>query len=66
MAVPTLTVTERHEHGKDVGYVPKDHDAAVSFGSLDFKFRNDNDYKIKIALVSDDNTITATLIKYED
>lgn len=64
--IPTLTIVERHEHGKDVTYVPEGKDAAVSYGSLDFKFRNNNNYKIRINLISDDKNITATLIKIED
>lgn len=66
LAVPTLTVIERSEHGKEVGYVPKGKDAAVSYGSLDFKFRNDNNYKIRIDLITDDKNITATIVKIED
>lgn len=66
LAVPTLTVIERSEHGKEVGYVPKGKDAAVSYGSLDFKFRNDNDYKIRVDLLTDDKNITATIVKIED
>ena len=66
LLLPTLTVIERHEHGKDVGYVPEGKDAAVSFGSIDFKFRNDNNYKIKINLITDDTNLTATLTKIED
>lgn len=31
LAIPNLVVTERHEHGKDVTYVPEGRDAAVSF-----------------------------------
>ena len=66
LAVPTFTVLERHEHGKDVTYVPEGKDAAVSYGSLDFKFRNDNDYNIKINLTTDDKNIVATIIKVEN
>ena len=66
LAVPTLTVLERHEHGKDVTYVPEGKDAAVSYGSLDFKFRNDNDYKVKINLTTDDKNIVATIVKVEN
>lgn len=33
LAVPNLVVTERHEHGKDVTYVPEGKDVAVSYGS---------------------------------
>lgn len=66
LAVPTLTVTERHEHGKDVTYVPEGKDAAVSYGSLDLKFKNNNNYKIKLNIITDDKNITATLFKIED
>ncbi|MDN4492571.1 VanW family protein [Ureibacillus aquaedulcis] len=35
-----VKIVERHNHSKDVGYVPKGRDATVSFGGLDFKFQN--------------------------
>lgn len=66
LAIPTLTVIERHEHGKDVTYVPEGKDAAVSYGSLDLKFRNDNSYKIKVNVTTDDKNLTATIFKIED
>lgn len=65
LAIPTLTIIERSEHGKEVGYVPKGKDAAVSYGSLDFKFRNDNNYKIRIDIGSDDKNITANIVKID-
>lgn len=66
LAVPSLTVTERSEHGKSVGYVPKGKDAAVSYGSLDFKFKNTTNNKIKINIGTDDKNITATIIQLEE
>ncbi len=66
LAVPTLTIIERSEHGKEVGYVPKGKDAAVSYGSLDFKFRNDNNYKIRIDIGSDDKNIIANIVKVDN
>lgn len=66
LSIPTLKVIERSEHGKEVGYVPKGKDAAVSYGSLDFKFKNDNNYKIKLNLTTDDKNITATIFKIEN
>lgn len=63
LAVPSLVVIERHEHGKDVTYVPEGKDAAVSYGSLDLKFRNDTGNKIRIYLATDDKSITAKIIK---
>lgn len=58
-----LTVIERHEHGKDVTYVPDGRDAAVSYGSLDFKFRNDLNYDIRIEASTDNNSISIVLLK---
>lgn len=63
LAVPNLAVVERHEHGKDVTYVPDGKDAAVSFGSLDFKFRNDTEHDISINAITDNQTITIKLIQ---
>ncbi len=61
--VPSLAVIERHEHGKDVTYVPEGKDAAVSFGSLDFKFRNDSNFDIGIKASSDGNSIVMQLFR---
>lgn len=61
--IPNLAIIERHEHGKDVTYVPEGKDAAVSFGSLDFKFRNDTQNDIKIEAASNNQTITIRLIQ---
>ena len=66
LAIPSLTVIERSEHGKEVGYVPKGKDAAVSYGSLDFKFKNTTDHKIKINISTDDKNITATIVQVEE
>ena len=61
-----LSIIERNEHGgSGVAYVEKGKDAAVSYGSLDLKFRNDNNYKIKILMSSDDINITASIYKIE-
>ena len=61
--VPDLKVIERHEHGKDVSYVPDGKDAAVSYGSIDFKFKNNNDNNIKLYLETDYVTLTVKIVK---
>lgn len=61
--IPSLVVTERHEHGKDVTYVPEGKDSAVSYGSLDLKFRNDTGRDIRIEATTDNQTITIKLIQ---
>ena len=63
LAVPSLIVTERHEHGKDVTYVPEGKDAAVSYCSLDLKFRNDSGSDIRIEATTNNETITIKLVE---
>ena len=46
--VPSLKVVERHEHSNTVPYVKEGHDAAVAYGSVDFKFKNTNNYSISL------------------
>lgn len=43
-----LEIVERRSHSLTVSYVPKGQDATVSYGSLDFKFRNNTKHPIKI------------------
>ncbi|MBR3866700.1 MAG: VanW family protein [Butyricicoccus sp.] len=43
-----LEVTERRNHSFTVSYTPLGEDATVSWGTQDFKFRNNTDYPIKI------------------
>ena len=50
----TLEVVERHAHMYATGYVPDGMDATVYFGSLDFRFKNNTDYPIKIVTESYD------------
>ncbi len=63
LAVPSLVVTERHEHSNNVPYVKKGLDAAVAYGSYDFKFRNNLTNGIKILASTDDNYVYISLIK---
>ena len=60
-----LEVIERHPHGKPVGYVPEGRDAAISYGSMDLKFKNNTGSDIKMYFSSDDYTITVRLAKLE-
>ena len=62
-AVPELEVIERHNHGSEVHYVPIGKDAAVAYGSLDFKFKNKLSSDIKIYASSDDKVITIKITK---
>lgn len=50
-----LEVVERHDHQFNTGYVDLGMDATVYFGSLDFRFKNNTDYPIKIVTESYDS-----------
>lgn len=63
LKIPELKVTERHPHSKQVHYVPVDKDAAVSYGSVDFKFKNNIGNAIKIYANSDLKTVTIRIVK---
>lgn len=43
-----LEIVERKPHRYLVTYVPEGMDATVSYGSIDFRFRNNTDYPVKI------------------
>ena len=61
LAVPSLKVTERHEHSNDVPYVAEGKDAAVAYGSYDFKFVNNTGNDIKIKASTDSNNVTISI-----
>lgn len=63
LKVPSLIVTERHEHSNYVSYIQDGKDAAVAYGSYDLKFRNDSGNTIKIKAEPTANDITIRLIK---
>lgn len=56
-------VVERHPHSHTVYYVEKDKDAAVACGSVDFKFKNNNIYDIRIDASTDGNQVTISIVK---
>ena len=43
-----IKITERHEHGKEVGYIEMGKDSTVVYDSLDLKFENNTGYDIKL------------------
>ncbi|MCI9286512.1 MAG: VanW family protein [Clostridia bacterium] len=63
LQIPELKVTERHAHIKPVHYVAKDKDATVSYGSTDFKFKNNTGSDIKIYVNSDLKSVNARIVK---
>lgn len=62
LATSNLLVVERHEHSNNVPYVQKGKDAAIAYGSYDFKFVNNTGNDIKINCSTDGTSVTATII----
>lgn len=62
LAVPSLVVTERHAHSNYVPYIAKGKDAAVAYGSYDFKFRNNSGHDVKILASTNGANVTTTLV----
>lgn len=58
-----MEITERHLHSKDVGYVPDGKDATVSYGSVDFKFRNNRSHPIMLKSYVDNGSLTVSIIE---
>ncbi len=56
-----LEVTERAVHAYKVDYVPLGQDATVQWGYLDYKFKNNTAYPVKISAVMSGGTLTVTL-----
>ncbi len=58
-----VEITERHEHGKPVGYIEMGKDATVAYDYLDLKFKNKNDYDLKIKAYVKNNKVCVEIFK---
>lgn len=58
-----MTITERSPHSMKVDYSYAGYDATVSYGYVDFKFKNDLDVPVKIVMDANmqDGALTATI-----
>lgn len=56
-----LEVVDRSRHMFTVSYLPLGHDATVNWGTVDFKFKNDTDYPIKIEAIIKDGYLNVKL-----
>lgn len=63
LAVPSLTVVERHAHSNYVPYIQKGKDAAVAYGSYDFKFKNNSGKDIKLLFEVTNSSVTSSIIQ---
>lgn len=58
-----IKVTERHEHGKEVGYIKMGKDSTVVYDDLDLKFKNNTGYDIKLYTELSDNKVKVKVNK---
>ena len=56
-----LEIVERRNHSLGVTYVPAGHDAMVSIGTSDFKFKNNRDYPIKVSAYVSTGSVTCEI-----
>lgn len=61
-----LTIIEREEHMYTADYLPLGMDATVNWGTIDFRFRNNTDYPIRIEANAEDSYVTVTLKGTDD
>lgn len=60
-----LEIVERHNHSMTVGYVPNGQDATVSYGVIDFRFKNNTDYPVKVKATVSGRKLTVSIVGTE-
>lgn len=61
-----MDIVQRRSHSLRITYYPAGYDAAVSYGSLNFKFKNTYKVPVKIKASADNNNITVELVALQD
>lgn len=56
-----LEIAYRTNHSMPVSYVPLGRDATVSYGSIDFKIKNNKETPVKIEIVGNGSTLTVNI-----
>lgn len=57
-----LEVVTRQNHSLTVAYVPKGQDATFAYGAIDFKFKNNTGYPVKISAGTNGGRLTVSII----
>lgn len=66
LQVPNIEIIERHTHSRRVYYIEKDKDVTVDSNSnLDFKFKNNTGYDIKIHASNTNEEVTVKIMRLE-
>ena len=63
--IADMEIIERYKHAYATGYLPNGTDATVSWGALDFRFRNNSDRPIKIEVIPNGGTVTVRILGVE-
>ena len=58
-----VEITERHEHGKEVGYIEMGKDATVAYDYLDLKFENHNNFDLELKAYIENNKVYVDIYK---
>jgi len=61
-----LEIVERKNHSYAVSYVPLGQDATVSYGSIDFRFKNNRKYPIKVIAYTNNGNLTVLIKGLEE
>ncbi len=56
-----LEIVYRTNHSIPVSYVPLGRDATVSYGTIDFKFKNNKETPVKLEVIADGNRLTVNV-----
>lgn len=56
-----MEITERHSHSREVKYIEKGRDAAVSWGTLDLRFKNISDKNVRIGISVENGYVYAKI-----
>ena len=59
-----MEIVERYPHSLAVSYMPGGMDATVSYGTLDFRFKNSTPYPVKVVAVTEGGTLTCKIMGY--
>ena len=63
LAIPGITIVERHEHGRNVDYIEDGKDASVSYNTVDLKFKNETGNDLKFYVSCDNSNVNAKICK---
>lgn len=56
-----LEIVSRRNHTLPVSYVPLGRDATVSYGTIDFKFKNNKETPVKLEVIADGSKLTVNI-----